>query len=366
MTRPYAAERRSLPLHDWPQRDQELLARAVAPGGLLDDGGRGAAWMPKTYHGYVWTYGRWLTFLKLNLGSNLGDDPSGRATRENLAAFIAVLREQGIASRTIFDYLKGVYVTLWAMLPEHDWSWLRDEVNRLHRRIERVRSIEDFPNTKLALRAGCRAMDCAAGATSPDPVPQAVAFRDGLLLAFQAMMGLRLGELARMTTTNRHLAFVDDQIVVKFTRNERKNRKRLEKPIPSPLVPYFRRYLERCRPILLQGKRADAFWINQYGDALTYGGINDRLLEMSKRHLKRPFRSHSYRHGLASTLVDIAPEQAMAAAGLLGNGFATADAYYIHGTSKIASRIQNDLIAGLRTQFREEQAQAMHKPKGRV
>ena len=69
---------------------------------------------------------------------------------------------------------------------------------------------------------------------------------------------------------------------------------------------------------------------------------------------------------LASTLVDIAPEQAMAAAGLLGNGFATADAYYIHGTSKIASRVQNDLIAGLRTQFREEQAQAMHKPKGRA
>ncbi len=126
MTRPYAAERRSLRLHDWPQRDQELLARAIAPGGLLDDGGRGAAWMPKTYHGYVWTYGRWLTFLKLNLGSNLRDDPPERATRENLAAFIAILREQGVASSTIFDYLKGVYVMLWAMLPEHDWSWLRE------------------------------------------------------------------------------------------------------------------------------------------------------------------------------------------------------------------------------------------------
>jgi len=124
VTRPYAAERRSLRLHDWPQRDQELLARAIAPGGLLDDGGRGAAWMPKTYHGYVWTYGRWLTFLKLNLGSNLRDDPPERATRENLAAFIAILREQGVASSTIFDYLKGVYVMLWAMLPEHDWSWL--------------------------------------------------------------------------------------------------------------------------------------------------------------------------------------------------------------------------------------------------
>jgi hypothetical protein len=33
----------------------------------------------------------------------------------------------------------------------------------------------------------------------------------------------------------------------------------------------------------------------------------------------------------------------MAAAGLLGNGFATADAYYIHGTSKIASRVRLNL-----------------------
>src|SRR5258708_39962017 len=61
---------------------------------------------------------------------------------------------------------------------------------------------------------------------------------------------------------------------------------------------------------------------------------------------------------LASALVNIAPEQAMAAAGLLGNGFATADAYYIHGTSKIALGVQNELVAGLRAGFRNEQAEA--------
>jgi len=257
-------------------------------------------------------------------------------------------------------------VMLSFMLPERDWAWLRKEVNRLHRRIERVRSIEDVPDAKLAFRAGCKAMDRAIGSASLAPIAQAVAFRDGLLLAFQAMMGLRLGELDRMTITKRHLTFVDGKIVVKFTRSERKNKKHLEKPTPSPLVPYIHRYLDRYRPILLQGKGGDAFWINQYGDTLDYGGINDRLLEMSKRHLKKPFRSHSFRHGLASALVDIAPEQAMAAAGLLGNGFATADAYYIHGTSKIASRVQNEIVAGLRDQFRNEQAEAASKPKGRA
>jgi site-specific recombinase XerD len=366
MTRPYAPERRSLRLHDWPQRDQELFAQATASGGLLDDGGRGAAWMPKTQESYAWVYGRWLTFLTLGLGRDLTDHPGERATRENLAAFIASLREQGIASRTLFDYLKGVYVVLWFMLPEQDWSWLRDEVNRLHRRIERLRSIEDVPETKLAFRAGCKAMDRASDAASFDPIVQAVAFRDGLLLAFQAMMGLRLGELHRMTATKQHLGFIDGKIVVKFTRSERKNKKRLEKPTPSPLVPYIHRYLDHHRLILLQGKEGDAFWINQYGDSLSYAGLNNRLVAMSKRHLKKPFRSHSFRHGLASALVDIAPEQAMAAAGLLGNGFATADAYYIHGTSKIASRVQNEIVADLRAGFRNEQAEATNKPRGRA
>jgi hypothetical protein len=69
---------------------------------------------------------------------------------------------------------------------------------------------------------------------------------------------------------------------------------------------------------------------------------------------------------LASALVNIAPEQAMAAAGLLGNGFATADTYYIHGTSKIASGVQNALVAGLRAGFRNEQAEAPSKSKGRT
>jgi len=168
-----------------------------------------------------------------------------------------------------------------------------------------------------------------------------------------------------MTATERHLTFGDGKIFVKFTRSERKNKKHLAKPIPPPLVPYFYRYLERYRPTLLQGKESDAFWINQYGDALSYPGLNDRLLEMSTRYLKKPCRSHSFRHGLASALVDIAPEHAMAAAGLLGNGFATADAYYIHGTSKIASRVQNEIVAELRAGFRNEQAEAPSKPKGR-
>jgi hypothetical protein len=220
-------------LHDWPQRDQELLAQVTAPGGLLDDSGRGAEWMPKTRRSHVWVYGRWLTFLTLGLGLDLAEDPGERATRENLAAFIAALRGQGAASLTIFSYLKGVYVTLSFMLPERNWSWLRDEVN-------------------------------------------------------------------------------------------------------------------------------------QYGGTLTYGGIGDRLVELSKRHLKKRFASHSFRHGLASALVDVAPEQAMAAAGLLGNGFATADANYIHSTSKIASRVQNEIVGDLRAGFRNEQADATNKPRGRA
>lgn len=350
-------------LQDWPQRDQELFARATASGGLLDDDGRGAAWAPKTREGYVWIYGRWLTFVTLGLGHDLAGDPGERATRENLAAFITTLRGQGIASRTLFDYLKGLYVVLWFMLPERDWSWLRAEVNRLHRRIERLRPIEDVPDTRAAFRAGCKAMD-HADAGSPDPITQGVAFRDGLLFAFQAMMGLRLGELTLMTT--RHLAFVEGAIIVKFMRSERKNKKPLEKPTPVPLVRYIHRYLDRYRPILLQGKQGDAFWINQYGDQLSYGGISDRQLAMSKRHLKKPFRTHSYRHGLASTLVNIAPEQAMAAAGLLGNGFATADATYIHGTSKIATRVQNEIVAGLRAEFRAEHVEPADRPKGRA
>src|SRR5260370_35301649 len=112
--------------------------------------------------------------------------------------------------------------------------------------------MEDGADPKAAFRAGCKALDRASAEAPLAPIAQAVAFRDGLLLAFQAMMGLRLGELDRMTT--RHLAFIDGKIVIKFTRVERKNKKHLEKPIPSPLVPCLHQYLDRYRPILLQGK----------------------------------------------------------------------------------------------------------------
>ena len=112
MTRSCPPEHRSLPLADWPGLDQALFARVTSPGGLLDESGRGATWMPKTRQSHIWAYGRWLTFLKLGLTIDLTGDPGARATRETLTAYIASLRRQGLASGTIFTYLCRLFVVL--------------------------------------------------------------------------------------------------------------------------------------------------------------------------------------------------------------------------------------------------------------
>src|SRR5262249_14296482 len=159
-TRPYPADHRALAVEGWPAADRERLARALSRGDLLDDGGGGADWRQVTAQHYVWTYGRWLTFLKLSLELPLSDDAKNHLIPERMATYVAQLRNQGLSSRSVYDYVNGLRVIVGAMLPDMDWSWLRLAANRLQHGIVPVRHADEgHTHPYTSLRLGCRIMD---------------------------------------------------------------------------------------------------------------------------------------------------------------------------------------------------------------
>jgi site-specific recombinase XerC len=109
--------------------------------------------------------------------------------------------------------------------------------------------------------------------------------------------------------------------------------------------------------VLLAGGRTAAFWVSQYGQALSYSGISRRLAAMTARHVGKTLRAHRFRHAIGSFVAIETPEHARAIPALLGNSLAASERYYIHGQRLAAARRHADLIADLRRETRSAQAE---------
>ncbi len=160
-----------------------------------------------------------------------------------------------------------------------------------------------------------------------------------------------------MICIGKHLLTFPSFFWIKFKAEETKAHKPIEKQLPSSLTRSIQRYLEHYRPILLQGRSSDVFWINQYGAPLSYDGVNRRLAIVTKRKVKRTLRSHRFRHCAASYMAIEMPERAAAIPALLDNSLAAAEGYYIRGQQIAASRWYADLIEDLRKNAQEAQGE---------
>ena len=353
-----AGTRSPLPLEQWPAVDHEAWTRATSAGGLMDDAGEAADWGLPTTKSRRNGYGRWLMYLSATGQLDADEHPFRRAHRL-LSSYIDALKERGLETRSVWSYVDNIGNALRVMFPDRqeDIAWIRKIVNRLKRVIIPARRIEpDLVHPKRLYRASRALMESAEALYASDPILAAVRFRDGLLLAFQTACQLRLRNLA-MIRIGKHLLAFPSFFWIKFKPEETKAHKPIEKQLPSSLTRSIQRYLEHYRPILLQGRSSDVFWINQYGAPLSYWGVNRRLAIITKRKVKRTLRSHRFRHCAASYMAIEMPERAAAIPALLDNSLAAAEGYYIRGQQIAASRWYADLIEDLRKNAQEAQGE---------
>ncbi len=235
----------------WPEADRRAWEAALHKGDVLEPGGAGADWAPRTRHMIAGGYGRWLTWLENEGMLDLRSAPADRITPKNVARYVADLRALN-APYTVLTRVQALYHALRAMAPERDWSWMRRVESRVRRTAVSARNKRSrvVPSDRL-FAYGLQLMAEADGPSGGTPLQRASRYRDGLMIALLAARPLRRRNFAAIEI-GRHLVRYAEAYWLRFEAAETKTREPIEASFPSELTPHLERYLSHQRPLLAQ------------------------------------------------------------------------------------------------------------------
>jgi len=336
---------------NWPDVDQRLWQAALIPGDLLEPGGGRARYRPISNRKVERGYGRWLTYLDRR--HSLDGNPAERITSTKVAEYIAELKVFGNGSHTILARLQELYEAACVMDPAGEWTWIRRIASRVRARHVPVREkAQKLVGTDALLELGLSLMANAEGLSTDRR--RATTFRDGLILAFQALRPLRLKNLASLTLDQQVCAFGDSWIV-SIRGEESKTGAPFEFPWPELLVPDLKEWLTHWRPLLcsLCGRWSrpvgGALWVSTDGSPMTMQALYDRIVERTRIAFGTGINPHLFRDAAATTMAYADPEHVRISAQLLGHRrFSTTERYYLQANMVAANRRRQASVLRLR------------------
>ncbi len=308
-----------LHLPDWPKVDREAWDAAFVGEDWLDDAGPGFHLRPKTRGKYAEGYGHWLAWLSDHELLDPQATPRSRVTRECLVSYASWMRDR-VAPATVRIRVEDLGLALALMEPAHDPDIFRKVLDRLPKtpsRDKRLQLKDPVDLIDLGHDLMARAESGEFGPTRYN----AVAYRDGLIIALCASRPLRRSNLAALRI-GVHLRDVAGAMRIVIPREETKTRVPIDMTWPEPLLPALYRYLEHWRPILLGYHRDPGMlWISRWGG----GALSAHTLACNfRRHTKEAFgvaiSPHRFRDAAATMMAIRAPENVRAAAAVLGHG----------------------------------------------
>ncbi|MGH3009653.1 MAG: tyrosine recombinase [Gaiellaceae bacterium] len=231
----------------------------------------------------VEAYGRDLAHFSAWLGQSGGRSPT-RANADDLAAYVAQLRADGLAATTIARRIAAIR------------SFFRHQV-LLGAREDNPAAQVELPKRRRTLPRTLspgeveRLLDAAAGTT-----PRAM--RDRALTELLYGAGLRVSEAVSL---DRQAVDLENKLV----RCIGKGNKERVVPIGREAVDSLRRYLAHGRPHLDKRHRPDLF-LNARGGALTRAGVFLILRKLAAKAGLEPDRVHPHllRHSFATHLLE--------------------------------------------------------------
>jgi len=343
--------------NEWPEAVRTAWRDANTKGDVLTEGGRSAHWSPKTRVTVEKSYGRWLTWLKANGLLQPMHDVADHVTREVVARYIVDLTVIN-APFTVRSRILNLYFALSAMAPDMDWGWLCAVARRLRKMATPVREKRPrLVGSDVLFAFGLELMQEAERAGEGTPLFRAKRYRDGLIIAFLAVVPLRRANLASMEIGT-HFLEHPDGYWVHFDGEETKTGVEIDRPAPQALRVFFDRYLAEYRPFLVRCserrsrksaiRKADALWISAYGTPMSEGAIYGRITLLTKAKFGRALTPHLFRDCAATTIATVAPELVAATKDVLNHSNGqTAERHYNHARSLQASRTYQAHVANL-------------------
>ena len=327
-----APERECLKLLFWPSEDRQRWELALEPEDYFDDRkGARVNHSDKSNEKAVKGYGRFLTYLHHHDREAVKLLPEDRITPERVKAYIGHLQGVGNSTQTLLGRLQELQEVAKVMDPDKDWSFINDRASRVRARHKPVRNKKDIKLSDELLAMGLKLM---AQASAFEGLEAAIRFRDGLMIAFLALVPVRRRNLADLIL-GENLIVNDGGWLVTYDETETKTHEPHEALLPGILNEPLQAYLSIHRPYLLarEGRWTsdpkNALWISKDGSAMTQMALYDRVRARTKDEFGKAMSIHAFRYAAATTMAIADPEHVRIAAPLLGHrSFTTTETYY--------------------------------------
>jgi integrase len=203
----------------------------------------------------------------------------------------------------------------------------------------------------VLLDLGNTMMEEGQAGTASDPVPAARLYRDGLVIAFLALIPLRRGNLVALEI-GRQLTRSSGGWVVTIPGEEAKNHRPLVFTLPDALAAALDTYLAVHRPVLLARRRGGGtagLWLGATGCPLSAIRVWRLVTGHTRQRLGVAVNPHLFRDCAATLLGDVDPANVLLAAPLLGHSdFRTTEGHYILAQTRGAFRAHHDRLEAMR------------------
>jgi integrase len=250
---------------------------------------------------------------------------------------------------TISIYLYHLFLALKYIYPASDWSWLATISKRIGTREKEKRKKYHLVTSETLYALGIALMDGALSSGKPVTTSRVqTAYRDGLIIAFLALVPLRRRTLGSLQI-GRHLVRSGAGWAVDIPANDTKSKRPFECPLSPDLSVRIDFYLKEIRPRISGGAGNNHLWVSRRGpmsDRMIYKAVQRR----TKKALGFPVNLHRFRHAAGTFWSVRDPVNVRGVKDLLGHAtFATTEQHYIMAQSRLAGRALARAIENLET-----------------
>jgi integrase/recombinase XerD len=255
----------------WPAEDQKRWEAAFKSGDRFDDSGRGAHLAASTRQARRESYGRFLRFIAANHQDLLARSPGERIDRDIVAKYVA-WRRRSCGDMTVaidLDHLRG---SLKLICPDTEWSWLLTITRRIAATAPRKAAKHHLVTSDRLYGLGIDLMNQT----------HAFQYRDGLIIAFLALIPLRRRTLAALRI-GRHLVKVGDLWELDIPAGDTKTRRPLDYPISKELSAHIDLYLARFRCRIPNADKHASLWSSNQGRPMSPSPLEPRCTNEPKR-----------------------------------------------------------------------------------
>jgi integrase/recombinase XerD len=330
----------------WPAEDQGRWQATFKAGDRFDDAGAGSHLAETTRDAQRESYARFLGFLSQVRPNLLDLPPETRIDRTIVADYVAWRRGFRKNLRISID-LRLLRGALRLIRPDVDWSWLLTIIKRIAVAERRSRPKYHLVTSEQLYALGRDLMDRAiadASAAGQACKVHAFQYRDGLIIAFLALIPVRSRSLAAIRV-GKHLVKAGNVWTLDIPAEDTKTHRALDYPIANELSARIDEYLERFRSLIPGTKKHTGLWASNLGMPMGGDGIYVAVRKRTRKAFGFGVNLHRFRHAAASFWSIHDPANVRGAKDLLGQAtFGPAESHYIMAQSRLAGRVLREAV----------------------